>query len=125
MFTVLMIYLAVAPVRFVIVLIGHIRSPDPAGKYSRSDILAECTSVALLWPVVDGVLLFFRVGDWFFYLLRDTGPTCGFCNAYYYRQTPGYFGPEKELVKANNTEEESECLPSPEQHSSKKTLDKL
>ncbi|MGK0272501.1 MAG: hypothetical protein ACI88H_003173 [Cocleimonas sp.] len=127
MFTVLMIYLVVAVVRFFVILIGHIRSPDPDREYSRKDILSECATVAVFWPVVDGVLLLFRVGDWFFLpRSNNKGGTCGFCNAYYYRQMPGYKGTEKVWVKPLKEGEEPEALPMPQwMQSLNQPLDKL
>ena len=98
MFTVLMIYLVVALVIFVAALINEICFPDPDNEYSRIAILAQCIAAAVFWPLICFALIIIRAGDWFFLPRKGKGSmggTCGFCNAYYYRQMPGYAELEK------------------------------
>lgn len=99
MYIVMMIYLVVALVIFVAALISEIRSPEPGREYSGIAILAQCIAGAVSWPLIVIALIILRVGDWFLALRRSKGGTCGFCNAYYYSQMPGYKGTEKVWVK--------------------------
>ncbi|MFT7009891.1 MAG: hypothetical protein ACJAXJ_004447 [Colwellia sp.] len=128
MFTVLMIYLVVAVVIFVAALISEILSPDPGREYSGIAILAQCVAAAVSWPLIVITLIILQVGNWFFLPRKGKGSmggTCGFCNAYYYRQMPGYTGPDKVWVKHQKEGEESEPLAMPEwMNSSKSQLDK-
>jgi hypothetical protein len=129
MLTVLMIYLIVALVIFVAALISEILSPDPDKEYSGIKIFAQCVAAAVSWPLIVIALIILRVGNWFFLPRKGKGSmggTCGFCNAYYYRQMPGYTGPDKVWVKPLKEGEEPEALPMPQwMQSLNQPLDKL
>jgi hypothetical protein len=107
---VLMVYLAVAGVLFLMCFLSYAFVTEAEEKtYSLIEKLINSAAAPLLWPALLIGALILLVMEVREHYSKSDGPTCGFCNAYYYRQLPGYVAPVVNYKKeVTNGEQSSE-----------------